>query len=222
MTLVYIFGLFNTGKTTLAQALGRELGYDVMSADAVRTWLGCPPGSSSDTLVLSAMSDSIEWHRAQDRDLIVESEGTWPRVKHLLTAGAYEDITRVVLLLEATEQVREQRDAARTERLRTLGWGIRAPLDASVFAPGHHRIDTTSATQGEVQAIASKIIRHATADATSAVRAPRHGSLSGYNAKAIKAMTVAQAKAIPQDVLGALPPLAQAAIRAKVLKSPAE
>jgi broad-specificity NMP kinase len=164
MKLVFIFGLFNTGKTTLAQALGSELGYDVMSADAVRIWLGCPPESSSDTLVLSAMSDSIEWHRAQDRDLIVESEGTWPRVKQLLNAGTYEDITRVVILLEATERVREQRDAIRAERLRPLGWGIRAPLDAAAFAQEHHRIDTTSATLEEVLAIASQIIRHATAD----------------------------------------------------------
>lgn len=100
--IVHVVGAPGSGKTTLAQALARDLGFPVASVDSERRKL-LRPGQSwprDDSLTWRAMQRHVE----ANPSLIVETMGGTPKSERLLEG---RDV--VTVLVSAPERIRHER-----------------------------------------------------------------------------------------------------------------
>jgi predicted kinase len=115
LTLVLMAGLAGSGKTTLAKALGRKLGWPVLSKDKYMTWLlNMHPGMTNDDAGWDAfelvLNEAEEFLALQRFSLILDSAVRRPFiVKRAINIARSAEADLKIILCTSTSQIRETR-----------------------------------------------------------------------------------------------------------------
>jgi len=88
--VIVIFGLMGTGKTTLAQALGQELGWPVVHSDAVRkTLAGLTPTTPTPTEFGKGIYDE-DFSRRTYEEMLKQAKTHLAAGKSVILDGSYK------------------------------------------------------------------------------------------------------------------------------------